>query len=145
MGLSGHAVNVSIEVANRDARRTVEATQLLSNQLARAGRVHVRQEKAAAPPGVKSAGAFVVGWLVVSGVLSRETIRELVRLATAFVQRGAARKVILEQGGDKLILEAAPVDTQKALADAWIERRLKSPADPEDLGKPSARREGKEG
>jgi hypothetical protein len=145
MNLGDRAVQISVEVADGEADRTDEATRLLSGELVRAIGMDVRPEEAAVPRSAKSAGAVVIGSLVAGGVLSPMTVRELVRLAAAFVQRGAARRVVLEQDGDKLTLEAVPANTQKALADAWIERRLRSDGEPEDLGQPSFDREDKEG
>ena len=144
MNLGDRAVGISVEVAGGGAADTAEATRLLSGELVRYVGVHVRSEEAAVPQGAKSGGAFFIGSLVVSGVLSPMTVRELVRLAVAFVERGAARRVVLEQDGDKLILEAAPAATQKALADAWMERRLTSSVESADLGQPSSDQEDRE-
>lgn len=145
MNLGDPAMHISVEVADREAARTAEAARLLSVELVAAIGLDVHAAEAEIPEGAKSASAAVIGSLVVGGVLSPMTVRELVRFATAFVQRGSARKVVLEQDGDKLILQAVPVSTQKALADAWIERRLASPSGSEGLGQPSLDREGGEG
>jgi hypothetical protein len=77
----------------------------------------------AAPDGAKSGVVTTVGALVVTGAFSRAALKALVSLVAEWRQRAQARRVELTEGEDSLVVEGISASDQKALVDAWLQRR----------------------
>lgn len=105
------------------ARQLSAASAQLSRELA-AVRAAVAQMEAPAPRDAKSGAIALAGELLVTTGFSAAGLKQLARLAIAFVERGSARKITLESGGEKFVAEGLSARTEHRLADAWIARVL---------------------
>jgi len=109
----------------------VSAVRILDDDLRRAG-IPSEQVAESAPQESKSGLGASVAELLVSGVLSTASIGAFARIVIAFVNRGAGRKVILEDGGERLELDAQPTREQRRLIELWLHARsASSNAEPE--------------
>lgn len=77
-----------------------------------------------APPGTRGVAGMSVTDLVLSGAFSAGTLGALTRVLTEWIRRCGARRVILEQGGDRLELDGLARSDQRELINAWIRRRV---------------------
>jgi hypothetical protein len=84
-----------------------------------------------APPGTRGGAGMSVTDLILSGVFSAGTLGALTRVLTEWIRRCGARRVILEEGGDRLELDGLARSDQRQLIDAWIRRRVTT-----DAGRP---------
>lgn len=114
--------------AGDDARLRSAASRRLAAAIAAAAAVDVRPDEVESPAGSKSGTALQIGSLVVSGTLSAGVLATLARIACAFVERGDSRRIELEAGGDRLVIESASVATERAVVADWLRRR--AAADP---------------
>ena len=53
--------------------------------------------------------------------MTASSLRALVRIVTAFINRRSAQEIVLEGGGKKVVIKGSPGRTERALANAWIE------------------------
>ena len=117
------AVRISVEVADDAERRELlTATSALQQELSSGGRVE--SSSSAASPGAKGAGALDPGTLVVFGAFTASMLRALVRVATAYIDRRGAKSIVIEADGDKLVISGGSGRTERAVVDAWVERRV---------------------
>ena len=115
----------AIEVEeSRGTRQLADASAQLARELtaARAAVAHVSE--GGSPRDAKGGSLAAVGELLVTTGLSAAGLKQLVRLAIAFVERGSARKITLESGGEKFVAEGLSAQTERQLADVWIARVL---------------------
>lgn len=82
------------------------------------------------PFGARGVAAMSITDLIVSGVFSAGTLGAVVRVLTQWIQRCGARRVVLEEGGDRLELDGLARSEQRELINAWIRRRT-APGAPE--------------
>jgi hypothetical protein len=76
-----------------------------------------------APDGSKGDLVTTIGALVITGAFSRAALKALVSLVAEWRQRAQARRVELTEGDDSLVVEGVSASDQKALIDAWLQRR----------------------
>lgn len=81
------------------------------------------------PPGARGVAAMSVTELILSGAFSAGTLGALTRVLTEWIRRCGARRVILEEGGDRLELDGLTRSDQRELINAWIMRRVTTGAD----------------
>ncbi len=94
----------------------------LRDELLRAGAPEVGREKVEAPPDSKSGVAQSIWPLVVSGLASAAMTRMVAVVAKAWLDRAKGRKLTLECGGEKLVLEGGSAKDQSAVVQAWIDK-----------------------
>ncbi|MEV6316519.1 hypothetical protein [Streptomyces sp. NPDC051776] len=118
-------VSVVIESDGIDLQELDELTRSLEQELALldAADTVERPEVQTLPEGAKSGTVVTIGTLIVSGVFSRAALQALVGLVAEWRKRAEARRVELTEGDDSLIVEALSPAEQRALIEAWIERR----------------------
>jgi len=115
-------VKISINIADDAGQRELmTATSALAQELSGVGRVE--PGRLDSPTGAKSLGALDPGSFILTGAVTTSLLRALARVVTAFVQRRSAQRVVMDIGGDKLVIDGASTSTQRALVDAWIERQ----------------------
>ncbi|MFJ5231470.1 hypothetical protein ACIQBJ_16415 [Kitasatospora sp. NPDC088391] len=118
-------VVLAIEVdESGGARRLSAVSDQLAGELTAARAVVTRIPAGDAPDHTKSGVFATAGELLVTTGLSVAGLRQLVRLAIAFVERGSARKITLESGGETFTAEGLSARTERQLADAWIAKVL---------------------
>ncbi|MEU6083602.1 hypothetical protein [Streptomyces sp. NPDC047108] len=118
-------VSVVIESDGIDLQELDALTRSLEQELALldAADSVQRPEVESLPEGAKSGTVVTIGTLIVSGVFSRAALQALVGLVGEWRKRAEARRVELTEGDDSLIVEALSPGEQRALIEAWIERR----------------------
>lgn len=118
-------ITVAVEATDGDAEETDALTRQLQEELLLldAAESVVRPEVGAAPPGSKSGTVTALGALLVMGVFSRAALTALVTLVGEWRQRAQARRVELTVGEDSLVVEGVSAKDQKALIEAWLQRR----------------------
>ncbi|MFK4104787.1 hypothetical protein ACI2L1_32900 [Streptomyces sp. NPDC019531] len=118
-------ITVAIEAADGDAEETDALTRELQEELLLldAAESVVRPEVGSAPPGSKSGTVTALGALLVTGVFSRTALTAFVSLVGEWRQRAQARRVELTVGEDSLVVEGVSAKDQKALIEAWLQRR----------------------
>ncbi|MFI9603654.1 hypothetical protein ACIHCX_28040 [Streptomyces sp. NPDC052043] len=123
---------VTVEAADGDAEETDALTCDLQEELLLldAAESVARPEGEAAPIGAKSGTATTLGALLVTGVFSRTALNAMVSLVSEWRQRAQARRVELTEGEDSLIVEGLSGSDQKALIEAWLQRRSGSSRQP---------------
>jgi len=75
------------------------------------------------PPGAKSDAGMVIGALAVSGAFSASLLNAIVKVVVAWLDRSGARAVMLERGGDRLVLQGVRVRDQRAVIADWVARQ----------------------
>lgn len=118
-------ISVSVEADGGDVQETEELTRALQDELLlldSAASVE-RPEENTAVAGAKSGAVAVVGTLIVTGVFSGPALNALVALVGEWRQRAQARKVEIVEGDDSLVVEGLSAGDQKALVEAWLQRR----------------------
>ncbi|WP_422771228.1 hypothetical protein ACN28C_32105 [Plantactinospora sp. WMMC1484] len=74
------------------------------------------------PPGLlgrKGGGAGTMAELVVTGLFSATTVAALAQVAVAFVERGAARRIVLRDGRRSLTISAPSEETEQMVVE-WL-------------------------
>ncbi|MET7718675.1 hypothetical protein [Streptomyces sp. NPDC005407] len=125
-------IAVAIEAADGDAQEMDALTRDLQEELLLlyAAESVARPEGEAVPAGAKSGTATTLGALLVTGVFSRAALNAMVSLVSEWRQRAQARRVELTEGEDSLIVEGISGSDQKALIEAWLQRRSGSNQQP---------------
>jgi hypothetical protein len=116
---------VAVEAADGDAEETDTLTRELQEELLLldAAESVARPEGEPVPAGAKSGAATTLGALLVTGVFSRAALNAMVSLVSEWRQRAQARRVELTEGEDSLIVTGLSGSDQKALIEAWLQRR----------------------
>ncbi|MFF2524868.1 hypothetical protein [Streptomyces liangshanensis] len=125
-------IAVAVETTDGDAEELDTLTRELREELLLldAAESVARPEGGAAPAGAKSGTATTLGALLVTGVFSRAALNTMVSLVSEWRQRAQARRVELTEGDDSLIVEGVSGRDQKALIEAWLQRRSGSDPQP---------------
>ncbi|MFY1668676.1 hypothetical protein ACN27G_01755 [Plantactinospora sp. WMMB334] len=71
------------------------------------------------PLGRKGGGAGTMAELVVTGLFSATTVAALAQVAVAFVERGAARRIVLRDGRRSLTISAPREETEQMVVE-WL-------------------------
>jgi hypothetical protein len=118
------SLTIVLDSGDKDPRTSDELVRNLHRELSLLGSLRSveRMTTGEAPAGAKAAGGLLTT-LLVSGALSSATLRNLISVIKAWLQRSEARKVILTQDGDSLHLEAVSRADQHAIVEAWLRRR----------------------
>ncbi|MET9482008.1 hypothetical protein [Streptomyces sp. NPDC006638] len=125
-------IAVAVEAAGGDAEETDALTRELQEELLLldAAESVERPEGGAAPAGSKGGTVTTLGALLITGAFSRAALNTLVSLVSEWRQRAQARRVELTVGDDLLIVEGVSSSDQKALIEAWLQRRSGSDPQP---------------
>ncbi len=85
-----------------------------------------------APPGTKAGDPVTaVGTLVVTAVFSASTLRAVVQVARAWLERSAQRSITVEtKDSDRLEITGQPTQRMRGMAEAFIERNSTDGGDP---------------
>jgi hypothetical protein len=133
---AGDRVRIGLDVDRGDPRGIDQAGRLLVAEFARA-RVSVRPAAEAPPPGAKSAGMHSLAELIMTGGLSAATVTAAASVIVGFVQRGAARRLVLRDGDRELdVTGVSPQDIRSAveafLRSSLVADQSAPPGGPED-------------
>lgn len=101
-------------------RNKENAGQLLVADLRRA-RVTVGPAPVQMLSGAKSGATNSMADLVVTGVLSGTAVTAAAGVIVAFIQRGSARSITVEKNGEKLVLTAVSVATQREIIERFLQ------------------------
>jgi hypothetical protein len=114
---------ISVGVADDAGQRELlAATRTLVEELSSVGRVE--SVSSAAPSGAKGLDALDPGSFILTGALTASLLRALVRVVTTFINRRSAETVMMEVDGDIVVIKGGVSGSaQRALVEAWIERR----------------------
>ncbi len=118
-------ISISVESEGDDLHETDALTRGLEEELLLLDTAEsvARPEDDTAPAGAKGGAVAVVGTLIVTGVFSKPALNALVALVGEWRQRAQARRVELVEGDDSLMVEGLSEGDQKALIEAWLQRR----------------------
>jgi hypothetical protein len=112
----------TISVEDQPGLDVARSAMMLARELTREG-VHVSRSAEAVPPvGAKSGVAFAGGSLVISGALSTVAARAAARVIVAFIRRGLAGEITVQNGSRKLIISNASREAERILVDWWVEQ-----------------------
>nr|MDT0659052.1 hypothetical protein [Micromonospora sp. DSM 115978] len=102
------------------ARSTAEAAIALVRELRTRAGVDVEPSGSSdgGPAGSKGVTSDLAE-LVVAGVLAGSTMSAFARISVAFIQRGAARRIVLRDGRRSLTVSDPSADTERAVV-AWL-------------------------
>jgi|SRR6266704_1254674 len=78
------------------------------------------------PPGARGVAAESVTGLILSGAFSVGTLGALTRVLTEWIRRCGARRVVLDEDGDRLELHGLTRSDQQELIRSWMSRRTVS-------------------
>lgn len=98
------------------------AANVLAADLRRAG-IALEADTVDTPDGAKSGTVATIGEWVAKGLLSAATLNALTQIVVAFVQRGAARSVVLERDGDRIEVTGTNARDQRKLVEKWLAER----------------------
>jgi hypothetical protein len=113
-------VTVVVEDNDNEPLRLDELTGQLHGELLLLDLPEVAREALPGTSGAKSGILHSLTTLVVSGGFSVALLRSLTAVVRDWIQRGGARKAVLESGGHRLEIEGASKKTQEAAVEAWI-------------------------
>ncbi|MDG4832877.1 hypothetical protein O7627_26745 [Solwaraspora sp. WMMD1047] len=123
-------VQVSGPVPGSARSAAVAATALVKELRTRGGVDATPAGRGAGGPGgSKAADGGSLAELVVAGLLAGSTMTAFARIAVAFLQRGAARRIVLRDGERSLTVCDPSDDTERAVVDWLAGVRTQSGAD----------------
>ena len=118
------SLTVTVDIGSDDPELVDELILSLGDELRLLELDSVRRAPAGqVPPGVRGAAAESLTGLILSGVFSAGTLGALTRVLTEWIRRCGARRVVLEEDGDRLELAGLTRSDQQELIRAWISRR----------------------
>lgn len=116
--------------AQRDKQAVVEAAGLLCADLRREGVIAERTHRVGRSPSSKSGAALTLGSLLVYGLLSPTAVVAFTKVIVAFLHRQSARKIIIEQGDNRIEIDGSSAATQRAALEDWCSARLAATGQP---------------
>jgi hypothetical protein len=125
-------VTVRVDFRESDAEVQDELIAALADELRELELDVTRPAAGPVPDGAKGVAATSVVDLILSGVFSVGTLGALTRVFTEWIKRVGARRVVLEEDGDRLELSGLSRADQKAVIEAWITRRTPDSQDKQD-------------
>jgi hypothetical protein len=118
-------MQILIDYSDQDNPRTAAfAARQLVGDLARAG-VAVRPALPSTPAGAKGDAASLTE-LVMTGGLSAATVTAVATVVVGFVQRGAARRLVMRDGDREIEVAGASAQDIRAAVEAFLRRRAEA-------------------
>jgi hypothetical protein len=114
-------MRILIDHHEQDDPKTIDhVDRQLVNDLARAG-MAVRPASAT-PPGGAKGDALSLAELVMTGGLSAATVTAVATIVVSFVQRGAARRLIMRDGDREIEVAGPSTQDVRAAVEAFLRR-----------------------
>jgi hypothetical protein len=118
------SLTVSVDIAKEDPGLLDELVLDLCEELRLLEIASVQRLPAGnVPPGARGVAAESVTGLILTGAFSAGTLGALTRVLTEWIRRCGARRVVLDEDGDRLELYGLTRSDQQELIRTWISRR----------------------
>jgi hypothetical protein len=89
-----------------------------------------RTHRVGRSPSSKSGAALTLGSLLVYGLLSPTAVVAFTKVIVAFLHRQSARKIIIEQGDNRIEIDGSSAAAQRAALEDWCSARLAATGQP---------------
>ncbi|MBV9380879.1 MAG: hypothetical protein JOY82_26735 [Streptosporangiaceae bacterium] len=133
MSEASGSITVTVEIIGDDPERLDELTGALREELGLLDAVAARRAPGRPPPpGTRGGIGLSLRDIILSGVFSAGTLGAVVKIATEWIRRSGARRVVLEEDGDRLELGGQSRAEQREIIERWIARHAAPPSGEKD-------------